>query len=63
MPAVHHLRYPEGEDVLRVQAVPERGEHVETLQISFPMVDADSALMHLRWGETIVPLRLRARRE
>jgi hypothetical protein len=54
-----HLRYPTGHDALRVRAAPERGEHVETLLFDFPMVDADSARLELRWGNTIVPLLLR----
>lgn len=58
---VFHLRYPQGQDALRVRATPERGEHVETLQFGFPLVDADSAELQLRWGPTVVPLRLRAR--
>lgn len=62
VPAAFHLRYPEGRDVLRVRAVPRRGEHVETLQFSFPVVDADSAVLQLRWGTTVVPLTLRVRR-
>jgi hypothetical protein len=57
-----HLRYPEGRDVLRVRAVPAQGEHVETLAFLFPVVDADSAVLQLRWGTTVVPLTLRARR-
>ena len=60
-PSVFHLRYPEGQDVLRVRAAPEQGEHVETLQFQFPLVDADSAVLQLRWGTTVVPLKLRAR--
>ncbi|MBV9773478.1 MAG: DUF2911 domain-containing protein [Gemmatimonadetes bacterium] len=60
--AAFHLRYPEGHDVLRVRAAPRRGEHVETLQFSFPVVDADSAVLQLRWGTTVVPLTLRVRR-
>jgi hypothetical protein len=58
--SVFHTRYPEGRDVLRVQAVPHKGDHVETLQFSFPMVDADSARLELRWGTTVVPLSIRA---
>jgi hypothetical protein len=57
-----HLRYPEGRDALRVRAAPTRGEHVETLAFLFPVVDADSAVLQLRWGPTVVPLTLRARR-
>ena len=58
---VFHLRYPQGHDVLRVTATPTRGEFVETLLFAFPMVDADSARLELRWGTTVVPLAIRAR--
>lgn len=56
-----HLRYPEGRDVLRVKAAPVAGPHVETLMFSFPVVDADSARLELRWGTTVVPLSIRAK--
>ena len=56
--AAFHLRYPEGQDALRVRAVPGRGEHVETLLFAFPLVDADSAVLQLRWGTTVVPLTI-----
>ena len=59
-PDAFHLRYPEGQDVVRVTAAPQRGEHVETLLFAFPMVDADSAILQLRWGTTMVPLTMRA---
>jgi hypothetical protein len=55
-----HLRYPAGHDVLRVHATPARGEHVETLSFEFPLADADSAVLQLHWGTTIVPLAIRA---
>jgi hypothetical protein len=58
-----HLRYPEGQDVVRVTAAPQRGEHVETLLFAFPAVDADSATLQFRWGTTVVPLRVRAVRD
>jgi hypothetical protein len=57
--AAFHLRYPERRDALRVRATPRQGEHVETLEFDFPMVDADSAQLRLRWGTTIVPLAIR----
>jgi hypothetical protein len=57
---VFHLRYPEGRDVLRVQAAPRQGDFVETLQFAFPMVDADSAVLELRWGTTVVPMSIKA---
>lgn len=57
--AAFHLRYSAGTDVLRVQAKPQQGPHVETLMFAFPTVDGDSAIMHLHWGSTIVPLTIR----
>ena len=58
-----HLRYPQGQDVVRVTATPQHGEHVETLLFVFPSVDADSATLQMRWGTTIVPLSIRAVRD
>lgn len=60
VPEVFHLRYPDGRDVLRVKSAPAHGEHVETLMFAFPMVDADSARLELRWGTTVIPLAIRA---
>ena len=61
VPAVFHLAYPSGRDVLRVNAAPTHGEHVESLEFAFPMVDADSARLELRWGTTVVPLSIKAK--
>ncbi|MBA3895207.1 MAG: DUF2911 domain-containing protein [Gemmatimonadales bacterium] len=58
---VFHEPYPAGKDALRVSIRPETGPHMETLGFYFPMVDADSAVLHLHWGETVVPVRVRAR--
>ncbi len=58
---VFHEPYPAGRDALRLSVSPRIGAHVETLDFYFPMVDADSALLYLHWGETVVPIRLRAR--
>jgi Protein of unknown function (DUF2911) len=60
---VFHVPYPEGKDQLRLSLRPQTGPHRETLDFSFPVVDADSALLHLHWGETVLPIRLRVRRE
>ena len=57
----HHLRYPRDHDVLRVHAIPARGDHVETLAFVLPVVDADSAVLQMRWGTTIVPVTIRAK--
>lgn len=59
---VFHLNHPSGKDVLKVQATPMRGEHVETLTFAVPVADADSAEIQLRWGTTVVPLKVKARR-
>ena len=59
-PAAFHLRYPEGHDALRVRATPQQGEYVESLLFAFPLVDADSAVLNLRWGTTAVPLTIHA---
>jgi hypothetical protein len=60
--AAFHLRYPDGQDVLRVKATPQQGDYVESLLFAFPMVDADSATLQLRWGTTVVSLSIRAPR-
>ncbi|HEX4683686.1 MAG TPA: DUF2911 domain-containing protein [Gemmatimonadaceae bacterium] len=57
-----HLSVPSGDEALRVTAAPETGEHVETLMFTFPVADADSARLELRWGRTVVPLMIRAGR-
>lgn len=57
-----HLSYDESQDALRVQArVMTAAEPVETLQLSFPLADADSATLQLQWGTVVLPLHLRAR--
>jgi hypothetical protein len=55
-----HLNVPSSGEVLRVHAKPGTGEHVETLMFTFPMIDADSARLELRWGPTVVPLSIKA---
>jgi hypothetical protein len=58
---VFHTPYPgEAHDVLRLEIAPERGSHMETLGIYFPVVMRDEALMRIHWGETIIPLRIKA---
>jgi hypothetical protein len=59
---VWHLPYREGRDALRVRAVPERGMHMETLSFYFPVVDGLNAVLHLHWGEVVVPLRIEVER-
>lgn len=60
--SVFHLRYPEGRDALRVHAVPIAADHAESLLFDFPLVDADSAVVQIRWGNIAVPMMIRASR-
>lgn len=56
-----HTPYPgEASDVLRVDMMPERGSHMETLAIYFPVVLRDEAVMRIHWGDTIVSVRIKA---
>ena len=57
-----HLHLPQKTDeVLRVSATSHQAEHMETLGFYFPMVDADSAVLNMHWGRTVVPVRIKAR--
>lgn len=58
---VFHLPYREGHDALRVRIKPAQADHMETLGFYFPMVDADSAVLNMHWGKTVVPIPIRAR--
>jgi hypothetical protein len=55
-----HKLVPVTGDVASVRVRPAQGDYVETLMFSFPMVDADSARLELRWGTTVVPLPITA---
>ena len=57
---VWHVPYRDGQEALRVRAVPERGAHMETLTFYFPIVDGPAATLHLHWGEVVVPLKIEA---
>ena len=57
-----HLSYDEGQDALRVQAhATTSAQSVETLEFSFPLVDADSAVMQMQWGSVVLPLHVHVR--
>ena len=58
---VFHQPYPgESSDAIRLDVTPERGAHMETLAFYFPVVLRDDAVLRVHWGETIVPVRLKA---
>ncbi len=52
-----HEPYPQGHDAVRFRVPPASGPRRETLAFYFPLVDADSALLVLHWGETVVPIQ------
>jgi hypothetical protein len=59
---VFHLNRPEPiDEVLRVHTRSHPGDHVESLAFYFPMVDADSAILVMHWGRTIVPIPIKVR--
>lgn len=56
-----HKPYPgHDDDVLRVQVAPLHGDHMETLAYYFPVVLRDEATLRIHWGETFVPVRIKA---
>jgi|KBSMisStaDraftv2_1062788.scaffolds.fasta_scaffold224942_2 hypothetical protein len=58
---VFHIPYPgESADALRIEVMPDTGSHMETLAIYFPVVQRDEAVMRIHWGETIIPVRIKA---
>ena len=58
---VFHQPYPgESSDAIRLDVTPERGAHMETLAFYFPVVLRDDAVLRIHWGETVVPVRLKA---
>ncbi|MDP9348298.1 MAG: DUF2911 domain-containing protein [Gemmatimonadota bacterium] len=56
---VDHLTYREANDALRLRVRPQRASHMESLAFYFPYAEADSALLALHWGETMLPLSVR----
>jgi hypothetical protein len=58
---VFHKPYPgAASEALRFDVPVEKGDHMETLAIYFPVVVRDEAIMRIHWGNTIVPLRIKA---
>ena len=56
-----HKPYPRpSRDLLRVDVTPETVSHMETLAIYFPLVLRDEAVLRVHWGETAVPVRIKA---
>ncbi|MEP6506811.1 MAG: DUF2911 domain-containing protein [Gemmatimonadales bacterium] len=55
-----HLKYTEGKDILRVRVKSHSGDRIESLAYYFPMVDGDSAVLAIHWGNTVVPMEIKA---
>jgi hypothetical protein len=58
--AFHLGTYSESNDALRVAARVDSQPHLETLMLSFPVVDAKQAVMRIQWGTTAVSVNITA---
>ena len=61
-PAFHLTLPTRSDEVLRVTAKFQQGDHMETLGFYFPMADADSATLNMHWGRTVVPINIKPRK-
>jgi len=58
---VFHLPYPGDEGVeLRVTAIPQPAEHMETMAFYFPVADGRKGTLAFHWGETRVEIPIEA---
>ena len=58
---IFHTRYPgSGKDALRLKITPREGEHMETMNYYFPVVEGKKAEMVLHWGKVVVPFDIEA---
>lgn len=56
-----HKPYPgAARDAYRFDVTPETGAHMESLAYYFPSVVRADAVLHIHWGETIVPIHITA---
>jgi len=52
-----HAIYPgDDDDMLRIAVVPVAGAHMETLAYYFPVVGPYNAVLHIHWGELVLPI-------
>jgi hypothetical protein len=58
-PVFHLVRPQPTDEILRVRTKSHAGDHVEALAFYFPMVDADSAVLNMHWGRTVVPIPIK----
>lgn len=56
---VFHTPYPgNSTEVMRIEATPRAGAHMETLAFYFPVVDGRKAELVLHWGTVVVPFAI-----
>ena len=55
-PNAFHLTHSAGDDLLKVTAKVDSLSYVETLTLTFPMVDGRKAVMQIHWGTRAVAL-------
>lgn len=56
---VFHIPYPgNSTEVMRVEATPRAGQHMETLAFYFPVVEGRKAELVLHWGTVVVPFAI-----
>ena len=54
----HHSFFPFETEVLRIEATPERGEHMEVLAFYFPVVGPYATTLRFHWGDVVLPLQI-----
>jgi hypothetical protein len=57
-PTVFHLSHRPSDDLLKVPAKTDSLSHVETLTLSFPVVDGRKAVMQIQWGTVAAQVEL-----
>lgn len=55
-PRAFHLTHSDADDLLKVPAKVDSLSYVETLTLSFPLVDGKKSVMQIQWGTTAVTL-------
>lgn len=59
----HHAQYPgERQDVFRTTLKAQTAPHMEALAYYFPVVGPYDAVLHLHWGEVVVPIAIEVER-
>ena len=58
---VFHTPYPgSASEALRLEINPDSSAYMESLALYFPMVLRDEAVLRIHWGNTVLPIRIKA---